>query len=165
MGDVLTSFVQDFQGERPRTNYSGDGSSSPIGRLVSINSSKVKGLIYDVGSSNGAAVPVSALRIGGIVKVTTPVGCRIGAGVRLVGAAVTAHIRTHDSKTISQRRRHRVPHGVGLRVAVQKQERRARAAVTQPQHTVGDRDFFTLKPSKNTLMKPDVDRFSPETRS
>ena len=101
MGDVLTSFVQDFQGERPRTNYSGDGSSSPIGRLVSINSSKVKGLIYDSGSSNDAAVPVSALRIGGIVKVTTPVGCMIGAGVRLVGGAVTAQINTMVKQSAS----------------------------------------------------------------
>ena len=101
MGDVLTSFVQDFQGERPRTNYSGDGSSSPIGRLVSINSSKFKGLIFNAGSSNGAAVPVLALRIGGIVKVTTPVGCMIGAGVQTVGGAVTAQINTMVKQSAS----------------------------------------------------------------
>ena len=36
MGDVLTSYVQDFQGERPRTSYSGDGATGLIVRFTSV---------------------------------------------------------------------------------------------------------------------------------
>lgn len=78
MGDVLTNYVQDFQGDRPRTSHSGDGSTSPIGRVVSINGSKVKGLLFDPVGSNGAAAPASTLRIGSVVKITTPASSVFG---------------------------------------------------------------------------------------
>ena len=78
MGDVLTSFVKDFQGERPQTSYSGDGPTSPIGRVISVNGSKIKGLLYDAVSSNGVAAPASALRLGSIVKITTPASAVFG---------------------------------------------------------------------------------------
>ena len=72
MGDVLTSHVQDFQSERPRAGQSGDGPSTPIGRVVSINGSKVRAVLYDAVSGNGAAAPASALRIGSVVRISTP---------------------------------------------------------------------------------------------
>jgi len=72
MGDVLTNFVQDFQGERPRTTYSGAAPTSPIGRVVSVNGSRVRGLLYDAVGSDGAVIPINNLRIGTILKMSTP---------------------------------------------------------------------------------------------
>ena len=57
----------------------------------------------------------------------------VGARGGLEAAAVAAQVRADDGVAPRQGRGGGVPHGVGLRVAVQQQERRAGAAVAQAQ--------------------------------
>ncbi|MDA1326007.1 MAG: DUF87 domain-containing protein [Proteobacteria bacterium] len=96
MGDVLTNYVQDFQGDGPRTSFSGDGSSIPIGRVISINGSKVKGVLYDAVGSNGAAIPSTMLRIGSILKITTPASAVYGVvgNISIADPSVPLHQAT-----------------------------------------------------------------------
>ena len=113
MGDVLTSFVKDFQGERPRTSFSGDGPSSPIGRVVAINGSKIKGLLYDAVDSSGAALPASALRIGSILKITTPESAAFGVvgNISIADPSAPAHeaTRLFDLELLGE-----IPQGSGI---------------------------------------------------
>ena len=78
MGDVLTSYVKNFQGDRPKVSHSGSGGTSPIGRVIAVNGAKVRGLLFDSVGSNGAAIPASALRIGAILKISTPASAVYG---------------------------------------------------------------------------------------
>jgi hypothetical protein len=48
--------------------------------------------------------------------------------VRLVGAAVAAQVRHHHREALGKRWRYGFPHDAGLRIAVQQQQRRPRAA-------------------------------------
>ena len=52
-------------------------------------------------------------------------------GGRLAAVAVAAQVRHHHRVVRGKRRRHLVPHHVGLRVAVEQEERRALAALHQ----------------------------------
>ena len=52
----------------------------------------------------------------------------IGAGRRFRAVAVAAQIGDDDGEVLGQARRHLAPHHMGLRVAVQQQQRRAAAA-------------------------------------
>lgn len=96
MGDVLTNYVQDFQSERPRPSYSGDGHAGPIGRVVSINGSKVKGLMYETAGGHGIAAPTTTPRIGSIVKITTPSSSIFGVvgNLNIVDPSAAAHEKT-----------------------------------------------------------------------
>jgi hypothetical protein len=56
------------------------------------------------------------------------IGREIGAGQRLRAVAIAAQIGRDDGEVLGQARRHLAPHRMGLRVAVQQQQRRAAAA-------------------------------------
>lgn len=98
MGDVLTNHVQDFQSDGPRTSFSGDASSIPIGRVTSINGSKVKGVLYDAAGTNGAAIPSTTLRIGSILKISTPASAVYGVvgNISIADPSVPLHEATRQ---------------------------------------------------------------------
>jgi DNA helicase HerA-like ATPase len=93
MGDVLTGQVPEFQGEQPRTSYSGDAAATPIGRVTSINGSKLQGLLYEVIGSSGVAQPVPGLKIGCVLKIMTPVSAVFGVVGTISIADPTASIQ------------------------------------------------------------------------
>ena len=64
-------------------------------------------------------------RRGALAMLVEVVGCRLAA------VAVAAQVRHHHRVVRGKRRRHLVPHHVGLRVAVEQEERRALAAFHQ----------------------------------
>ena len=80
MGDVLSNYAQDIQSAQTRTTYAGDGSSTPLGRVISVNGSKVRGVLYDAVGPSGAPVQATSLRIGTILKITTPASAASSAG-------------------------------------------------------------------------------------
>ena len=76
-----------------------------------------------------------ALGVGGVLRV----------GGRLAAVAVAAQVGADDGEALGQRRRHAVPHGVGLRIAVQEQERRPRAADPRPDRGLARCDVAHLE--------------------
>ena len=110
MGDVLTNFVQDFQSDRPQTGSSGDGSSTPVGRIISVNGARIQGLQYDTIGNNGAAVPAAPLRIGAILKVATPAAAVFGVvgNISISDPSVSASeaTRVFDLELLGE-----IPHG------------------------------------------------------
>ena len=77
------------------------------------------------------------------------VGSVVRGRLGLVRAAVAAQIGAHDSEALRQPRRHRVPHGVRLRVAVQQQQRRPRPAAPQPDRPGARRHMLQRKSRKD----------------
>jgi DNA helicase HerA-like ATPase len=84
--------------------------------VVSVNGSKVVGLLYDAVSSNGVAAPASALRLGSIVKITTPASAVFGVvgKIGIEDPSVPAHeaTRLFDLELLGE-----IPHNAGVAVA------------------------------------------------
>ena len=76
------------------------------------------------------------------------------SAARLERAAVAAQVGADHREALGQRRRHRVPHRVRLRVAVQQQQRRARAAVAQPDRAAGQRHLVSVNPRRTCYSPP-----------
>ena len=76
------------------------------------------------------------------------VGRVIGRGGRLERTAVAAQVGTDHGEALGQLRRHGVPHGVRLRVAVQEQQRRTGAAAAQPDRAVLGADVLEREAGK-----------------
>ena len=68
---------------------------------------------------------------------------------RLGAVAVATQVGGDDSVVLSERGRDLVPHDVGLRIAVQQQQRRAVALDYQVDGNTVDRDAFGLETLKH----------------
>ena len=66
----------------------------------------------------------------------------IGRGPRLERAAVAAQVGAYDGEPRGELRCHGVPHEMALRVAMEQEQRRARAAVPHPNFAVAHGNRF-----------------------
>ena len=82
------------------------------------------------------------------------VGCVVGRGFGFERTAVAAQIRTDHREALRQGGRHRMPHGVRLRIAVQQQQWRPRTAATEADLAVGQSDMFEGESFKEHCSTP-----------
>jgi hypothetical protein len=73
------------------------------------------------------------------------IGCVLRARGRLAAVAIAAQIGAHHGATLGEHGRDAVPHGMGLGIAVQKQERRSRAADPRPDRGRARRDVAKVE--------------------
>ena len=78
------------------------------------------------------AFEAELLHDGNLVTGHRALGIRlvVGGGRRLGAVAVAAQVGDHHAEVLRQARRHQVPHHLGLRKAMQQQERRTVAAMS-----------------------------------
>ena len=87
----------------------------------------------------------------------------VGRGRRLRAVAVAAQIGRHHREVARQARRHLVPHHVGLRMAVQQQERRPAAAMAHADRRLAGVDHRELEAGEHGAARKEDPRAKART--
>jgi hypothetical protein len=105
---------------------------------------ETEGVVTEDAHEAGHVVRHGALGIGRMLRI----------GRRLARIAVASQIRADQREAVPQPQRHLVPHGKGLRIAMEQEERRARSSRRQVDHRLGHLDVADLESRKQSCRGP-----------